>query len=543
MTPVDTQFPLAARLAPAGREAARPAQTSAVLAFAGVLKETVNRKEPMRQRSTEQPSRMLAKPESQPGRTSQARPGHTSTRHPAPRARQEAHGAVGPAASTHVGTTNKPHQPTSGSPTTKGESLRPNVRKVLGQKGGTATEGSKPRSIAHATPAEAVTAEVLSREVLAPELLALLAATVDLLPTVEPQTTVEVSGTETHAAAEGLIPAKASQSAPTTEPGSLDGLSPPSATLPVTTSSAQAGLVQQTAAQAHADVPAVRAARQTSSVQDGAVGGVNPEIPRTTEHGVAVPAPWSAPDARDGDKGSSPRERATGAGAVTSLPSVGLGDLAVVPPDASDISSRSLGAAEASLSSEILPVNETSVPNAVSTEEGSVTSENPAPAALGPVTGSAGSLSGTRRPQEPVAKMMATEIQEAVRTGPRSIRLTLRPEALGEVQLRVALVGGGVRATLHVDKAEAREVLGKQMEQVRQALADQGIRVDRLEVVWRGDEAAEQQPGRQDARDGQDPGQQGREGQARQQGGRRKSAAWQEALNEAAGPADMSLES
>jgi hypothetical protein len=142
---------------------------------------------------------------------------------------------------------------------------------------------------------------------------------------------------------------------------------------------------------------------------------------------------------------------------------------------------------------------------------------------------------GTMREAAPVARTLVAEVQEAIRTGPRSIRMTLKPEALGEVQLRVALVGGGVRATLHVDSEDARDLLGRQLDQVRQSLVDQGIRIDRLEVVWRGAGTAEEE-GRQAF--GQ--GSQERERQEREQPARRDTEAWQQALNEAGQPADMS---
>ncbi|MEB3203487.1 MAG: flagellar hook-length control protein FliK [Candidatus Sericytochromatia bacterium] len=362
--------------------------------------------------------------------------------------------------------------------------------------------------------------EVTGREPLSPELLALLAATIEVrtggtieaVPTDAPLARAAgVAGTADgigNALAEAGPAAVAAeepdQGARATNRAVAHGTANPLVANAAPTSQT---VTPGGTAQASGLPPAVAS---VAAAATGQVAGVSTQGRGDEER--------LAPDNR--------REGAPEAPRVTSVPEVGMADLKVRPVADGQASMNQEGRA-----GDDAPSDEAQAVPTLERREGGLEG------AVGPGgQGTREGLSrGTVRETAPVARTLAAEVQEAVRTGPRSIRMTLKPEALGEVQLRVALVGGGVRATLHVDSEDARDLLGRQLDQVRQSLVDQGIRVDRLEVVWRGAGTAEEQ-GRQAF--GQ--GSQERERQEREQPARRDTEAWQQALNEAGQPADMS---
>lgn len=61
--------------------------------------------------------------------------------------------------------------------------------------------------------------------------------------------------------------------------------------------------------------------------------------------------------------------------------------------------------------------------------------------------------------------------------------IKLNPEHLGQLSLKVSVNGnGGVTATFHTDNAQVRAILETTMNQLRQQLDEQGIKVDNVEV-------------------------------------------------------------
>ncbi|MBM3260016.1 MAG: flagellar hook-length control protein FliK [Candidatus Sericytochromatia bacterium] len=351
------------------------------------------------------------------------------------------------------------------------------------------------------------TLEVTGREPLDPQLLALLAATIEVR-TNGPVPEVAADRSPDPVASPGLIQASAQGTLLT--PAPVGGVAAPQ---------------QQSVPRATTDTsPAGRAtglptpgeaARSTAAASPDSIAGAA---------GRAAHGPAQAPEPERVAKTEVRRE--ADALRVTSMPEMGLADLRLRPATGGQGDPHQEGGAEDAMpdaQADPLPMAE----RREGSFEGVVGS--------GAVGTREGVSNRTAREAPALTRTLAAEVQEAVRTGPRSIRMTLKPEALGEVQLRVALVGGGVRATLHVDREDARDLLGRQLDQVRQTLVDQGIRVDRLEVVWRGAETAEEQ-GRQDFGQGRHE----REQQERDQPARRETEAWQQALNEAGQPADMS---
>lgn len=80
--------------------------------------------------------------------------------------------------------------------------------------------------------------------------------------------------------------------------------------------------------------------------------------------------------------------------------------------------------------------------------------------------------------------------------------LNLQPSELGSVVVRLTLKDGHLDGHLQVDNQSARESLESVLPRVKQALAGEGIDLDRLQVAVRGDGSSRQgaqefAPGRQ----------------------------------------------
>jgi flagellar hook-length control protein FliK len=67
--------------------------------------------------------------------------------------------------------------------------------------------------------------------------------------------------------------------------------------------------------------------------------------------------------------------------------------------------------------------------------------------------------------------------------GKSNFQLQLNPEALGRLHVRLSLEDGAMTVRMTAQSSEARSAIEQNVGQLRQALQDQGIRVDRFEVV------------------------------------------------------------
>lgn len=119
----------------------------------------------------------------------------------------------------------------------------------------------------------------------------------------------------------------------------------------------------------------------------------------------------------------------------------------------------------------------------------------------------------------PLRSAIVEHVEQSTKGGNPSIRLVLNPEHLGEVQVRVTLVNGAVNAQLRVDNAAVSDAVQHQLESLRAALVDQGIKIDKLEVSVSGGSDQRQQD--QEAWSG---GSFGQQGDAQAQG--RQDGAW-----------------
>jgi hypothetical protein len=126
------------------------------------------------------------------------------------------------------------------------------------------------------------------------------------------------------------------------------------------------------------------------------------------------------------------------------------------------------------------------------------------------------------RTEAAVEAQIARGLSAAVRQRGGTVTLRLSPESLGLVRVEVRVAEGQVRVRMEANTDSARRLLGDHLAALRQALEDQGLRVDRIEVARPRDAAEDgatdgrNQHGER-GRSGEDA--QGREGYPGRRGG------------------------
>ena len=83
---------------------------------------------------------------------------------------------------------------------------------------------------------------------------------------------------------------------------------------------------------------------------------------------------------------------------------------------------------------------------------------------------------------EKLVDSLDVRLRVSASQGGRDIRMTLRPAELGEVTVRLQLNHGVAVATLFADRHEAAALLAQAAGDLRSALADRGLHIERLEV-------------------------------------------------------------
>ncbi len=85
-----------------------------------------------------------------------------------------------------------------------------------------------------------------------------------------------------------------------------------------------------------------------------------------------------------------------------------------------------------------------------------------------------------------LSQQAAAQIEKAMLTaakdGSKSIELQLHPAELGSLTITLTARNGEVSAMIRSEKTETADMLNKQLEQLRQQLESQGIKIDKLEV-------------------------------------------------------------
>jgi flagellar hook-length control protein FliK len=72
------------------------------------------------------------------------------------------------------------------------------------------------------------------------------------------------------------------------------------------------------------------------------------------------------------------------------------------------------------------------------------------------------------------------------------LRITLRPEQLGDVSLRIAVQNGVVMALFVAESQRIKEIIEANFNQLRDALSEQGIEVSELFVSVNGEDSGSQ---------------------------------------------------
>ena len=82
-----------------------------------------------------------------------------------------------------------------------------------------------------------------------------------------------------------------------------------------------------------------------------------------------------------------------------------------------------------------------------------------------------------------VVRQVSEQMVQMVRQQMSSLRLTLKPPELGQLNLELSVKDGALQATLRTDTVLAKNTLEAGLEQLKQVLGQQGLKVERLEVL------------------------------------------------------------
>ncbi|MBJ7519881.1 MAG: flagellar hook-length control protein FliK [Solirubrobacteraceae bacterium] len=131
---------------------------------------------------------------------------------------------------------------------------------------------------------------------------------------------------------------------------------------------------------------------------------------------------------------------------------------------------------------------------AVANAEAANANANAAPPPVMPAATPVTTLPPTGPLLSPQVHRMQALVELAVGRGQATANLELHPAELGTVQVRLrSVTGGGLTATMTVDRPEALQGLQAAADQLRQSLEDQGVEIVRLDIGLsaqaRGDEA------------------------------------------------------
>ncbi|MFH1060209.1 MAG: flagellar hook-length control protein FliK, partial [Pseudomonadota bacterium] len=124
----------------------------------------------------------------------------------------------------------------------------------------------------------------------------------------------------------------------------------------------------------------------------------------------------------------------------------------------------------------------------------------------------AATASGQTRATLPpyVVRQVGDQMAQMVQRQQSTLRLELKPPTLGELHVELAVKEGVVKATLTAETVAAKQALEAGLEQLKQELAQQGLKVERIEIVVDPDAERREAQAQAQAGFGQD-GRQGRE--------------------------------
>jgi flagellar hook-length control protein FliK len=82
-----------------------------------------------------------------------------------------------------------------------------------------------------------------------------------------------------------------------------------------------------------------------------------------------------------------------------------------------------------------------------------------------------------------VVRQVSDQIAQMARNNQSQLRLALRPPELGELTIKLSLREGVLKATLMADNSAAKQTLEAGLNELKQQLAQQGLKLERMEVV------------------------------------------------------------
>jgi flagellar hook-length control protein FliK len=98
------------------------------------------------------------------------------------------------------------------------------------------------------------------------------------------------------------------------------------------------------------------------------------------------------------------------------------------------------------------------------------------------IIGSGSAPVTTAQPQEFVLQV-AQRIQFQIRDGKETVRIQLKPDSLGRIEIRAETMGNGVIARIATESNSVKNYLENNMSILQQTLQDQGLKVDRIHIV------------------------------------------------------------
>jgi len=239
-------------------------------------------------------------------------------------------------------------------------------------------------------------------------------------------------------------------------------------------SSPGAGSTDSPSSRVETDVANRRTAAVTTTSRDssGAASPTNTDEPKSTSS-RSVPSGGRA----SSDVGNAPATTGTGSG----TPSAGRRASGVAAAAASKAESATSGIRTAALRTQGAAGRPTA-DNAVQIRG---RGDRPQTTGRSVVKASSASKGGSadRTPRDEITQRIARVVQAKVSGKDTFARIRLDPPELGTVRVNLHLKSDSVVVRLVADNADARDAIKSRLDDLRSALQQQGVRVDRLEVT------------------------------------------------------------
>jgi flagellar hook-length control protein FliK len=92
------------------------------------------------------------------------------------------------------------------------------------------------------------------------------------------------------------------------------------------------------------------------------------------------------------------------------------------------------------------------------------------------------SVLGRMADEPAIMEQISSKLTSVIRSGSNEVRIQLRPEALGEVSLRIKMEGDVVFARIHVESQQVKEIVESNLQLLKDALAGQNLSSGAIDV-------------------------------------------------------------